>query len=441
MSRILRRPMFRGGRVDSRGTGIASGLSYAKGGRVGYDFGGSTNPRFVNLGGGSTATSSPAPTGRWGRIKNWMKGTPSWLSGAGPELSAARSVPWGTTAGYVGGAFAPTGIMAYLNRPRTAAEKKVMQDYGSVDETWTEDDYARYDADRKEARNEGEEISFMDAFFLDPESGTYPKIFGRYEDIEKRKIAEKAKKIAEEGGDIQKELTQEEKDILGLKDTIKTLQSQLEDALKPKESTEEEDLAKIEKTKKMIEKVYGSGRGEDASAMALSFAKNALAPDATVKSAFAGFFDDESKRPSERKKYKDAAAQAAITSFLTGEKTMADLDAWMKKTTAAERAKYQIAGEYSASMPWSERKSKFGKDFATDTKFYKNKLPKYLGDIKVPYTGIEYIDEEKVDITGDDAQENIGKVFVDVDAGIFFIVEMGPDGKIRKRYLHNILEA
>ena len=34
MSRILRRPMFRGGRVDSRGTGIASGLGYAGGGSV-----------------------------------------------------------------------------------------------------------------------------------------------------------------------------------------------------------------------------------------------------------------------------------------------------------------------------------------------------------------------------------------------------------------------
>ena len=40
MSRILRRPMFRGGRVDSRGTGITSGLSYKKGGRVGYEPGG-----------------------------------------------------------------------------------------------------------------------------------------------------------------------------------------------------------------------------------------------------------------------------------------------------------------------------------------------------------------------------------------------------------------
>ena len=38
MSRILRRPMFRGGQViDSRGTGITSGLM--DGGRVGYNQG------------------------------------------------------------------------------------------------------------------------------------------------------------------------------------------------------------------------------------------------------------------------------------------------------------------------------------------------------------------------------------------------------------------
>jgi hypothetical protein len=39
MSRILRRPMFRGGRVSSYGTGIASGL--ADGGRIGFKRGGS----------------------------------------------------------------------------------------------------------------------------------------------------------------------------------------------------------------------------------------------------------------------------------------------------------------------------------------------------------------------------------------------------------------
>ena len=45
MSRILRRPMFRGGRVDSRGTGITSGLNYKKGGSV-------NSPGLVNGPGG-----------------------------------------------------------------------------------------------------------------------------------------------------------------------------------------------------------------------------------------------------------------------------------------------------------------------------------------------------------------------------------------------------
>ena len=40
MSRILRRPMFRGGPVDSRGTGITANLGYNNGGRVGYSKGG-----------------------------------------------------------------------------------------------------------------------------------------------------------------------------------------------------------------------------------------------------------------------------------------------------------------------------------------------------------------------------------------------------------------
>ena len=43
MSKILRRPMFRGGPVSSYGTGIASGLGYNEGGRVGYKDAGSVS--------------------------------------------------------------------------------------------------------------------------------------------------------------------------------------------------------------------------------------------------------------------------------------------------------------------------------------------------------------------------------------------------------------
>ena len=52
MSRILRRPMFRGGPVDSRGTGITSGLDdgYMDGGRVEFQRGGfSTIPGIDDL--------------------------------------------------------------------------------------------------------------------------------------------------------------------------------------------------------------------------------------------------------------------------------------------------------------------------------------------------------------------------------------------------------
>ena len=45
MSRILRRPMFRGGRVDSRGTGITSNLGYQAGGREGVQ-----QAQFMNQG-------------------------------------------------------------------------------------------------------------------------------------------------------------------------------------------------------------------------------------------------------------------------------------------------------------------------------------------------------------------------------------------------------
>ena len=50
MSNILRRPMFRGGPVDSRGTGITSGLGYAGGGQIG----------------GGTIYGNPMPDGRYG---------------------------------------------------------------------------------------------------------------------------------------------------------------------------------------------------------------------------------------------------------------------------------------------------------------------------------------------------------------------------------------
>ena len=93
------------------------------------------------------------------------------------------SIPSASTTGLMSLPFVPSAALAYMNRPKTLAEKKVMQDYGMLDETFgVAEDYEKYDADRKKARGIGEEISFTDALLMDPETGKYPRLFGRTED-------------------------------------------------------------------------------------------------------------------------------------------------------------------------------------------------------------------------------------------------------------------
>ena len=112
----------------------------------------------------------------------------------------------------------------------------------------------------------------------------------------------------------------------------------------PTKLTEEEALAEMEKEQALFEKMLGGGKSAkiaDASDMALSFASKALGEGATVKSAFADFLADETKRPSRRMKVKDAATQAAIQSYLTGKtsyrKFQNELDSYGAKLEMASK--------------------------------------------------------------------------------------------------------
>ena len=61
----------------------------------------------------------------------------------------------------------------------------------------------------------------------------------------------------------------------------------------------------MQRIKKYFEEALGGGKKakiQDASNMALSYAGKALKEGATVKSSFADFFDEESKRPSRSEK-------------------------------------------------------------------------------------------------------------------------------------------
>ena len=295
MSRILRRPMFRGGRVDARGTGIASGLGYAGGGSV------NTPKRGLVDGPGGYAGKYPVG----GKMHRFLE---SPLGGG-----IVYGIP-GALADFVNTPINQIGRMFGFN-PGLSARKDIRE---QKDYLFGED---------REGRMTDEEVDVSN-FFLPFSAKSW-----------KDEVAEQKEQKEDDSALSQAEI------IAKIKAEEEAKRQALIDSLTPKELTEDEKLSKIEKNKAMIQKAYGSGVADDASTMLLNFAGKALKPEATVKSAFGEFFEEEGKRPSERKKYKDAATTAAINAFLTGEKTLAEVEAWKEKSDWSDRNKLAIARE------------------------------------------------------------------------------------------------
>ena len=204
MSRILRRPMFRGGRVDSRGTGITSGL--ADGGRVGMFEGGISTSMMEELTGGSNKVRSGS------QIANAAKGR-IYSKAIGPTISAFQKrfpmlaastagfgLPSLSTIGGLTAPFAAVGGLAYLNRPKNLEALQIMKDEpaSTFDETgaFDFDDYTKRLVEAE--KGDSEKISFTDALFMDPKTKTYPKIFGRTEDRDKLRQIEEEKQKADD---------------------------------------------------------------------------------------------------------------------------------------------------------------------------------------------------------------------------------------------------
>jgi len=314
MSRILRRPMFRGGRVDSRGTGITSGLGYEKGGRVGYVTGGSIMSRG-GLGGGRTTFRPPmvintgtsttaAPQGISYRgifdaLKSGGRGLLSRLAPFNP-LSAA-----GVTMALP---FAPSYFMAKANEPRTVEAleyMKSMNDSGVFDETAGPGDYEAFT----------KQIDILNKTGT-PLEGSGVGLTTNQEDLSK---------LVEDIRIKKEEETNKNKETDTSMGTGTNEQSS-------------DDLLDIDKEK--FAKLLGAdkARGEDISNMLLSFAGKALKDDATVKSAFSDFFEEESKRPSSKTKVDQAAAQLAINKYIKGEISRAELN----KLLALNKAKTDL---------------------------------------------------------------------------------------------------
>ena len=372
MSRILRRPMFRGGRVDGRGTGITSGLGYAGGGRVGFKTGGSYWDRIKEA--NSFLFHNPDAPFTADTRKTFLgmdiPGTGMAVDESGeaieiPQRNFAEDMSWLVGPGKflkMGGYF-PTGINAirqmgkYPKFPKgyRSGEKDTFVDPKLLSNEWYMSKIRPYLSGAKETlAGAGSKIK---------EFGTTGAIGSGiggwigYELYDMWKNKESLKKIKEETGD-----PEIDPQITALNEQISALEQLLLDQAKVKKSktlTKEEKLAKIKEHEEVFKEAYGSGIADDASTMALSLAGKMLKPGATVKSGFGQFFEDESKRPSERKKYKDAATTAAINAYLAGEKTLAETESFMKRTDYSVEKQAQLKKEAAdpTNLDWTDRRT------------------------------------------------------------------------------------
>ncbi len=316
MSRILRRPMFRGGRVDSRGTGITSGLGYEKGGRVKLGFGGALKgglsttgsgggrtpfrpPMVINTGASTTAAPQGITyRGIFDALKSGGRGLLSRLAPFNP-LSAA-----GVTMALP---FLPSYLIGKANEPRTVEAleyMKNMNDSGVFDETGA--------LDYQDFTNEIDKLNKTGT----PLKGSGVGLTTSQEDLSK--LIEDMR--------IRKEINKNRNSGVG------------QDGGSSSNEPSSDDLLDIDKEK--FAKLLGSdkARGEDISNMLLSFAGKALKDDATVKSAFSEFAEEEAKRPSSKTKIDQAAAQLAINKYIKGEISRAELT----KLIALNKAKTNL---------------------------------------------------------------------------------------------------
>mgnify|MGYP003650972070 CR=1 FL=1 len=287
MSKILRRPMFRGGgKVSSYGNGIATGL--ADGGRVNFQHGGThaglTLPQQKALIAyqkpGAQKYTDTFLEDRLNQYKNnlYTKDIPNLDIAYGMQM-----VP-----------------------PMTDDQLAEARYFEETPEKFTEDFYSGKLDGTNYNKLQSDQLA---AATLAGEQDLYKLI---------------NKETAKKNEPTQRTEAEIEADLLK--------------KLKGKELTEGEELAALEKEQAFFEKLLGGGKAamiDDLSTMGLNYASGALKEGATVKSSFADFFEKEAKRPSRRMKVKDAATQAAIQSYLTGktslQKFQNDLDGYSTK--------------------------------------------------------------------------------------------------------------
>ena len=330
MSRILRRPMFRGGKVSSYGNGIATGLGYKKGGSVqqrpGYVTGGAIMAGLGMLGRGGLKYGKKAldylvkPKGGYGMtVTGGAGGTGSkYMSQTMSPMSAKEMLSGlGTSkAGqYLGQSY--TGKLLGYGAKKTPGLLKTA------------------------TSPEGLAALYFGGPFLKEQ---YDKMFPGEKAGPREFVGDELMIGDPRDLTTEKPLTADQIKLIELQDTINKLRTA--------DTKETGEIDKIDEYKKIFAKALGKkkARIQDASNMALGFAARAFEDEATTKSALGKFFADEAKRPSEAAKIDTAAGSAAINKYIKGEISKQELNTLMKKlemqNSMQNENKKQTVGQY-----------------------------------------------------------------------------------------------
>ena len=385
----FRRPMFRGGKVDSRGTGITSGLGYAKGGSV--------EPQ-ATFGVGNNANRDAS-----GREKHAF--FLPFLGYNALRTAAMRGIP----------AALRYGKNLFSRKPPVMSQSKELIPYveptmgqtfmrnlgqfGSVPGSSSVLNYI--------AKNPKKSLGALAAFGL----SDYTEMLPSGETIARSLLPGKLERAILGEKEDEKSAAENIQDQVDNDAALQALLKELADKEKKKLEADIPTEEDIEINKEKYAELLGKGaRGEDISNMLLSFAGKALAPEATVKSAFGEFAAEQAKTPSKKSKVDETAAALAINEYIAGKKSKAELDRFFvemdyKKSLASRAGKENIAANiaeagksnsgYKAvelglqiSFPNAGRPIKIEKGQANDVPLTADNFGKIFIEDEAPYTAV-----------------------------------------------------
>ena len=436
MSKILRRPMFRGGKVSSYGNGIASGL--ASDGRKRFFEGGISTGMMEELSGGSNF-SNPSKGSIASRGMDILKSARNKIYGI-PYLGKTLKATVGTPLRYLGAALsspyaaavapiAAVGGLAYMNRPKTVEAlqyMKEMNESGVTDET-AGDNYTQY----AEVFNKLNDVTKYTPL-KESKVGLFSSQEEIAKDIEDRDMTEFEKQTKEDltanvrpGETAIEAVFREGKEKAKIRDAIEN----------PTEPTKEDIKSELEKDKELFKELLGAdkARSRDIGDM-LASASASFLGTGQVKEGFAEFMANQAKSgPSRTEKLNQTAAGLAINDYIAGRKSKRDLETLLAKTKFG--VDYSLGAQAAAkdltTKSWvkalgsraEDLKSSEGKnEVIKSTLFQKFEKPAYVisGYETKPYQEIE---SENLKVGFNIVSYNGGKI----------IIEKFSDGSVKPR--------